>query len=60
MKFSAQSAVLLMSDLGGVGVCQVKITLLNHAPSAFLKIAQTFCIERIESRTIIFCILLLN
>jgi hypothetical protein len=45
---------LLISFLGGVGECPVKITFSNQAPSQFLKIAHTFCIERIESKRIIF------
>jgi hypothetical protein len=43
----------LISFLGGVGVVQVKITFSKPAQSAFLKIAQTFCILLIDSKRII-------
>gem|GEM_PF-1335935 len=52
--FSAPRAVFAISLLGGLGVCPHKISLENQAPSAFLNIAPTFCIERSESSKIIF------
>lgn len=50
---SAQSAVFEISFRGGVGVYPQSKSFSNPAPSAFRKIAPTFCKERIESRRII-------